>query len=185
MKKRLFLVSFIVLCITALYIVKTYALFETNAESVNELAIGRWSIFINSNLVSYSESVPLDMFIYDNNIHVREGYIAPGNGGSFRIDLSAEGTDVATVCTIDMQNDEILEHENIDVFIENSSIPNLLNSTKSYKVIFGQDDVSKITNINYRLIWTSIDEYDEDDNKLIGLNYNINFDVHCEQYLGE
>ena len=185
MKKRLWLIVLFMICITALFVVKTYALFETNGHGKQDLTIGRWLININSTDVTFSESVGLDIFQYDEDAHVREGYIAPGNGGRFLIDLDATDTDVTMKCTIEMNSSELSNHPNMDVNIQSSTKTNLLNSDKNYMVIINHTDVDRSTQVWYQLDWENNDAYDEEDTKLIGEEIHINFSIHCEQYLGE
>lgn len=185
MKKRLLLIALFMACITMLYIVKSYALFETEGSSTNELTIGKWTILINDEDVTFSETVSLDSFIYDSNAHVRPGYIAPGNGGTFTIDLDASDTDVTMACTVEMDNTELADHPNITVELESATKTNLLNSNTDYMVIINHDDATKNAVLTYSFDWEDISLYDEEDTELIGEEISIIFDVHCEQYLGE
>lgn len=185
MKKRILLAALCVLILTIFYIVKTYALFETNANGESSLTIGKWSIYINRDDVTYSETIDLTQFTYDSNSHVRPGYIAPGNGGEFFVDLNASGTDVSMICTIEMDNSELIDHPNINIEIASTSRTNLLDSNKNFKFIINHDDSIKNAIVTYRLDWNNINEYDEADTELIGGDIKIKLDVHCQQYLGE
>ena len=185
MRKTTLLIVLFMFCITTLFIIKTYALLETNASSKQELTIGKWSIIINNKDITFSEVVGLDIFEYNEDIHVRDGYIAPGNGGRFLVDLNAVDTDVSMKCTIEMDDSELADHPNIEVKIQSYTKTNLLNSDKDYMVIINHADTVRNTQVWYQLDWFNDSTYDEEDTKLIGKDININFDVHCEQYLGE
>ena len=184
MKKKLYITALFLLCITLLSIVKSYALFETEANGNGEMSIGKWTILINDEDATFSESVSLDSFDYDDDVHVREGYIAPGVGGNFTIELDADDTDVSMICTIEMDDEDLNDHPNITVEIDSVTKTNLLNSDKDYKVIINHDDLNKSTLITYSLDWTNALAYDEADTELNGEDININFAVHCNQYLG-
>ena len=185
MKKRLFLIALFMACITMLYVVKSFALFETEGSATSELTIGKWTILINNEDVTFSESVSLNSFVYDSDAHVRPGYIAPGNGGTFTIDLDASDTDVTMACTIEMDDAELEDHPNIWVETENTTKQNLINSDTDYMVIINHNDTVKNTIVTYSLNWENNSLYDEEDTELIDGEINVYFNVHCEQYLGE
>ncbi len=185
MKKRLFLIALFMACITMLYAVKSFALFETEGSATSELTIGKWMILINNEDVTFSESVSLDSFVYDSDAHVRPGYIAPGNGGSFTIDLDASDTDVTMSCTIEMDDEGLEDHPNMSIELESATKTNLINSDTDYMVIINHDDTTKNAIVTYSFDWDDNPLYDEEDTELIGGEINIVFNVHCEQYLGE
>lgn len=185
MKRRIVFIAVFMLCITMIFIVKSYALFETNGEATNELAIGKWTIYINDANVTFSDTINLNYFTYHENDHVRPGYLAPGTGGDFSIILDARDTEVSMICNLEMDDEELDDHPNMWVDIKDASKTNLLDDEKNYQVIINHDDTVKYSHITYELHWTNNDVDDEADTHLIGQNININFDVHCEQYLGE
>lgn len=96
-RRYLYILSILLVCVSVLIVSNTYSVFESNASGESDLPIGKWYIRLNDIDISSGQLINFSMnnFVYSDNDHVRDGYIAPGRSGYFDVVLNPTGTDVA------------------------------------------------------------------------------------------
>lgn len=184
MKKRLIIISLILLLITSLVAVDTYALFETNASASGNLTIGRWNIKINDNDITQTQTISLNDFVYNNSNHTQAGYFAPGNEAYFDVEIDASLTDVSVLYSIDIDDSSLSGHPNIYFNVENLDTEEVINEFPMEGVI-GINDLNREITLRIYLIWDDVSTYDDNDTLLIDGDLEFVITANFKQYLGE
>lgn len=192
MKKKLWLLFIVSLFILCNYVVKTYALFESNMEGELQNEIGHWNIKLNDILMSTSkeQTITINSFTYDESENTKSGYISPGSSGYFDLILDTTDTDVAVEYNISIDLDNI-ENENISLdvsVIGGSKIEN--SSVGVYSGILTLQDIASNPQIVLRVTinWNNVVEYDDTDTELgmqVDSKLTVPIKINVEQYLGE
>lgn len=182
MKKRLIIVSLIILLITSVVLMDTYALFETNANATKELTKGRWIIEINGEDITETETITLDDFVYDNSVHTQDGYFAPGSDVYFDIEIDATDTDVSVIYEIDIDDSALEDHPNITFSVENLDTNEEIDEFPMTDTILLSSNDRTIT-LRVHLTWEDDEDYDEDDTLLIGEELEFTITANFQQYL--
>ncbi len=87
--------AFFVLVVLFMYIVGTYAVFETDVEVPVEMELADWQIMINGTDVSNGEeNFVIDNINWEEDHNVLPGRAAPGLAGYFEIIINPAGTQV-------------------------------------------------------------------------------------------
>lgn len=188
---KLWLLFLIVLSVTAYLINSTYAIFETNATADSSLEIGKWVIKLNNIDISSgtNNSFIVNNFIYTENSHIKNEFIAPGRSGYFDVILDPTGTDTSVRFDITLSPEGGLP-ENIDYSITASGIETVMTGPRTYSGVFDLDNINneEALSIRINITWTDSSEYDSSDTAL-GIiqnnNISIPIDVYVVQYLGE
>ena len=182
-KIRLILVFIIFALITTMVITETFALFETNATSTDELTIGAWKIYVNQNDVNLNETITLNDFTYTARTHTENGYFAPGSSGTFDIIIDASESDVSVAYDLDIDNSELTDHPNITFGIKNMTTnQEILSNTYNGTLLL--NDANRTVTIRITLTWNDQLTYDPNDSELIGESLSFPIELHFIQYTG-
>ena len=184
MKKRLWIIAFIVLLITCISITGTYALFEADASAEQEFDIGRWVIKVNNNDISLAHTITLNDFTYSTSTHTQNGYFAPGRSASFDVVVDASDTDVAVEYSFDIDDSALDDHPNISFNIVNTDTNESISGT-TYSGIIGLNSQNRTVTLSITLVWSNNSQYDENDTDLIGEELEFLINANFKQYLGE
>ena len=184
MKKRLWIIAFIVLLITVVSITGTYALFETEAVAEEEFDIGRWVIKVNNSDISLAHTITLNNFTYSTSTHTEDGYFAPGRSASFNVIIDASDTDVSVEYELDIDDSVLDDHPNISFNIVNTNTNESLNGT-TYSGVIGLNDQNRTISLMITLVWANNAQYDPNDTDLIGDELEFLINANFKQYLGE
>lgn len=184
MKRKIFFISLILLCITLLVISNTYALFETNTGATKDLEIGKWTILVNENDITLSDNIAITDFVLSQSEHTADNYFAPGRTATFDVEIDASESDVSVAYELEFDDSKLEEHPNITVSITNLSTNEVINSN-TYSGIIGLNDQNRVLTLRITLNWANIAQYDEADTSLIGEELNFLITAHFEQYIGE
>ena len=183
MKKRLFLIATVLLLVTTITVLSTYALFETNATAETDLDIGRWEIKLNNTDISLTESITLNNFVYNNGVHTEDGYFAPGSSAYFDVVIDTSDTDVSVAYDLEIDDSQIEDYPNIHFSIQNMATNQTISGTNISGVINLSDQNRTIT-LRISIIWDNLLAYDESDTSLIGEELAFVLNANFEQYTG-
>ncbi len=183
MKKRLIIISLIILLVTSVVLMDTYALFETNANATKELTKGKWIIEINGEDITETETITLDDFVYDNSIHTQDGYFAPGSDVYFDIEVDTSESDVSVIYEIDIDDSALDDHPNISFSVENLNTLEEVDEFPMTDTILLSDNDRTIT-LRIHLTWEDDEDYDQDDTLLIDGELAFTITANFKQYLG-
>jgi plastocyanin domain-containing protein len=183
MNKKLWLIVLIAFLITIISISGTYALFETNGESSNELEIGKWKIYVNDEDISLAQTITLNDFTYSVNSHTEDGYFAPGRSASFDIEIDTSESDVSVMYDFDIDTSALDDHPNISLSITNLNTNQVLSTNNCSGVILLSDQNRTIT-LRMTLNWQNTNVNDPDDTALIGEELEFLITANFKQYLG-
>ena len=192
MKRKLYIFAFFALIITISLIVGTLAVFETNATGDANMDIGKFVVKINgTNIIDGSSKIiRVNNFVYTDNDHVEDGYIAPGREGYFDIVLDVTDSDVAARydITFDLTNDYA---DNINYYVTSLNGSDTVKTGEStYSGVVSLDDITagKTITLRINVSWDNDVEYDEEDTEL-GLQKNNSISIpvviKASQYMGE
>ena len=184
MKKRLIIISLIILLVTSIVLMDTYALFETNASATKVLTTGKWIIEVNGDDITETQSITIDDFTYDNSVHTQDGYFAPGSDAYFDIEIDASESDVSVIYEIDIDDSALDDHPNITFGVENLA---LREDAVSFPIsdIISLNSNNRITTLRVHLTWEDDSDYDDADNLLIDGELEFTITANFKQYLGE
>lgn len=170
--------------ISSIFILNTYALFESNPSSVNYLEIGKWKIYINGNDLDLSQTITLNDFEYVNGEHTEDGYFAPGSSATFDIVIDASESDVSMEYQLDIDDSQIEQYPNINFEIKNMNTNEEITSN-TFSGIIRLNDTNREVTLRVSLDWENNSEYDESDSSLIGEELQFLLNAHFIQYTGE
>jgi len=184
MKKRLIIVSLIILLITSVVLLDTYALFETRANATKELTTGKWVIEVNGEDITESATITLNNFVYNNSSHTQTGYFAPGSDAYFDVEIDTSESDVSVIYEIDIDDSSLIAHPNIYFSVENLDTLEEVDEFPMEGVILLNDNNRSIT-LRIHLNWDDDSDYDDADTLLIDGELEFSITANFKQYLGE
>ena len=182
MKKKIWLVSIVLLLITALVLVDTYGLFETNSLADSELTIGKWKVVLNDVDTTVTQAITLDNFVYSANSHTAPGYFAPGRNAEVEIEIDASLCDVSVDYYFTIDDSQIENYPNIYISIEDMATGNTVVANNYHGVIL-LSDVNRVKTLKLHLNWINNPLYDESDTSMIGKNISFVITADFKQYL--
>lgn len=193
--KVLFLIlTIIVVLVLINKIIKTYALFYSEAEANVIEKIGNWTIKVNNKDISNGivEKFNIEQLQLDVNENVKEGKIAPGLKGKFLIIIDPTDTDVSIRYDVSFDT-SLLKTENIKLDkIEKIDSEDVLTKIEdnTYSGIISLSDINngKKDKIEVTFSWEDIELYNDSDTELGKIKDNqisIPITVTITQYLGE
>lgn len=193
MKRIFYLLTLFGLCLIALIMTKTYALFETNGNAEITENIGKWQIKLNGADISKSitTNFTINNFVYTDDLNVDNDVIAPGRSGYFDITVDPSGTDVAVRYDITIRLNANTYSGNISFNIEDRTNGNAIKTNSdTYSGVISLADIKEEKTITLRvnISWLDEESHDADDTKLgITLNSGLEIPVTVivSQYLGE
>lgn len=209
MKKLLIILFLIMIIITSIQIINTYALYKNELTGDYNTLLGAWLINVNEHDISSGTEVvefdlPSEYIKYKNSSYIVDGKIAPGGEGYFELLLDATKTDVSVRYNITLKSPEgsSIELTKVDNYFKEATDTenaNLVSNTQvntdtSAKKHIGIIPYSKIqekclnlVRINFK--WTNLTSKDKNDTELgsntEGSNYVIPINLELLQYMGE
>ena len=187
----LIVVVFILLTYAVFY--NTLALFETDSSGTINTDIGKWVIKVNNQTITdgQNESININNFVYEQNSHVEQGYIAPGTSAYFDLVIDASDCDVAVLYNLDLNFDETTYADNISFSVETLNGPQVVRTDEYvYSGIVSLNSIinGETTSFRIHITWDDDPTYDEDDTALglvEGNHLVIPMKFNAKQYLGE
>lgn len=190
-KIALYVMTFVLICISAYIFKDTYAIFETDSTGEATFDIGSWVIKLNELDISSGQTVNFSMnnFNYTTNSHVKNGVIAPGRSGYFDVVLDPTGTDVSVRYDITLDiPDEYMD--NIIYYITTDDGNTVRTDENVYSGVLDLESIRNgdIATLRVNIEWINDSNYDEQDTKL-GIVPNNKISIPASitviQYLGE
>ncbi len=193
LKWLLILITIVMFIITIYQIVKTYALFESQADGQVELSIAKWNIELNENDITngLTEEIIINEFSVVEDANVKEGKIAPGMYGMVDLELDPKDTDVSVkyVITLGDIEDQPISLESVQLVSGNSTL--IRTDVDEYTGVMNLQDINNNTGkvkIRISVLWQN-DESKNDIDTQIGTNTGYTLDIPIRvtvtQYLGE
>ena len=187
----LYIMFFSLLIISAFIFKDTYAVFETNTNGASNFDIGRWIIRVNELDISNGQTVnfSMDSFTYTDNIHIRDGYIAPGRSGYFDLVLDPTGTDVSIRYDITLNIPDELS-DNISCYVTTNDGNTVRTADNVYSGILDLNSITSggMATLRVNIEWANNSDYDNLDTQLGIIKNNkisIPASISVIQYLGE
>lgn len=186
----LILIMLIVIC----GIINIYAIFHSELDGNIELEKGIWNIEVNNTDITNEtlKEFTIDTIDMETNEHVKNGKLAPGMKGSFKIGINPKNTNVSVKYEISLNEKQManssIKINSIKEIEQNNEL--IKTGENSYTGIISLDDINKNVknNIKVEIEWVDDRENDKLDEK-IGTVYNskiqIPITVHVSQYFGE
>lgn len=181
---KIVIVALFVLLLTMLFIVQTYALFETNASADSAIDVGKWIILLNGNNVTETKTLTLSDFTYVNGSHTEDGYFAPGSSAYFDLTIDATNSDVSVIYQLDVDDTQLANYPNIYFSVTDLATNEEL-TTNSYSGIIMLNDTNRVKTLRINLVWDNQQEYDEVDTSLIGEELKFTINANFKQYIGD
>ena len=183
-KYRLFLIAFVVFCVTILIITETFALFETNASGTAEMDIGAWKILVNDVDLSLTQTISPNVIAYSSSQHTRAGRFAPGTTATYDIEIDASESDVSVEYEITIDDSTVEDYDNIYFTIKDlSNNQTVVTNTTTGTILLGANN--RVKNLQLGLVWdTSNSSYDQSDSTLIGEELEFTITANFKQYVG-
>ena len=188
MRKILFFVVLVFLCITILEINNSYGLFETNNTITVDSNIAKWQVKVNNSNITDPVSFIVDNYVVESDSMVKEGLIAPGMTAYFDIEIDPNDTDVSvrydlTLNTEELENDRI-QITNVEEINHHTIV---LTDVSTYTGIIPITD-SEVHTIRVYVEWIN-DESNNEIDSLYGLDADseveIPITINFSQYLNE
>lgn len=106
-KKLFFILGSVILGITILISIQTYAKYLTSASGDGNISIARWNISVNNLSIKNNSDISSKIKpIFPGNEHISKDIIAPNAEGYFDLDLNFENVDVSFEYTISVSPNE-------------------------------------------------------------------------------
>ena len=193
--KRILIILILVICLFVAYkIIKTYAIFYSEANATIEQKEAMWTIKVNGTDISsgIEKNFLVNQLEVEQNSHVKNGKIAPGLSGSFYITIDPGNTDVAVRYDVKLDESNMTNEKiKINSVTEVASNNILIQSAEdTYTGIISLADIKagKKNSIKAQIVWTN-DETQNDKDTEVGTRSNPSIDIpvniKVSQYLGE
>lgn len=194
-KKLVQLILLILIMLIVIYgIINIYAIFHSELDGNIELEKGIWNIEVNNTDITNEtlKEFTINTIDMETNEHVKNGKLAPGMKGSFKIGINPKNTNVSVKYEISLNEKQManssIKINSIKEIEQNNEL--IKTGENSYTGIISLDDIKKNVknNIKVEIEWVDDRENDKLDEK-IGTVYNskiqIPITVHVSQYFGE
>lgn len=194
-KKLVLLILLILIMLIVIYgIIHIYAIFHSELDGNIELEKGIWNIEVNNTDITNEtlKEFTIDTIDMETNEHVKNGKLAPGMKGSFKIGINPKNTNVSVKYEISLNEKQManssIKINSIKEIEQNNEL--IKTGENSYTGIISLDNIKKNikNNIKVEIEWVDDRENDKLDEK-IGSVYNskiqIPITVHVSQYFGE
>jgi hypothetical protein len=178
---KVLLISVLLLTILSINLADTYGLFETKAKAETIMSVGKWNVTLNDTDITLKQKVSFDDFVFTGSSHTEEGYLAPGSTGTFDLNIDVSECDTSVEYNLSFDTTKFEEHPNIELKILDEDT----NEEVSDGVLTGViklSDPNKVKNIKIKIIWNDVEEYNENDSKLIGESLDIVINSNFRQY---
>jgi len=188
MRKMLFFVVLLFLCLTILEIGSTFGLFETNNSITVSNDIAKWQVKVNDSNINDSVHFVVDNYVVSSDSNVKEGLIAPGVSAYFDIDIDPNDTSVSIRYDISLDfaslNNDSIQIVSVEELNDNNIV---MTDESTYTGLIPITD-SSIHHIRVYIEWVNNEANNQidstfglDDNVDVNIPVSINF----SQYLGE
>jgi len=188
MRKMLFFVVLLFLCLTILEIGSTFGLFETNNSITVSNDIAKWQVKVNDSNINDSVHFAVDNYVVSSDSNVKEGLIAPGVSAYFDIDIDPNDTSVSIRYDISLDfaslNNDSIQIVSVEELNDNNIV---MTDESTYTGLIPITD-SSIHHIRVYIEWVNNEANNQidstfglDDNVDVNIPVSINF----SQYLGE
>lgn len=193
--KQIIVILALIVTLFAIYkLIKTYAVFYSEADATIEQKQANWIIKVNNTNISsgIEQQFTVNEIEVATNSRVTEGKIAPGGSGSFYITIDPSNTDVAIRYDIQLDKSNLTNDK-----IKIASIQEILNSNSliqsaqdTYTGVISLSDIKagKTNKIKTDIMWEN-DETQNDKDTEVGTKKNPTIDIPIKinviQYLGE
>lgn len=194
-KKLLITLSLISITVLSITILRTYSLYETNANAIASKRLATWEIKVNNtditNLSTINREFNLGSLSWTNQSHVKEGKGAPGSIGTLNISIVPTNTEVSFMYELTIDLSELNNNEfQIQEIREINGESLIRTGQTSYTGIARLSDIEngKNYNIEVKFIWNNSIDNDESDYELGSRsdeNINIPITFHVKQYLND
>lgn len=190
MKKWIFLLFIVVVCLTIYEIRHSFSLFENEKDIVVNSSIGKWEITVNNSDVPKTATFTANNIVVVGDNNVKENYFAPGTHGYFDIVINPNDTDVSIYYEIFCRTDLILNNHIKVTEIENvDNNPLIRVGDLSYADVIPLSDIKNhaTRTIRFHIEWDNNENNNEIDS-LYGNaseDFEIPIEITFRQYLGE
>ena len=193
LKILLIIVTVIMFVLTIYQIIKTYALFQNEANAELEIPIAKWNIELNETDITngLTEEIIINDFEVVKDVNVKEGKIAPGMYGMVDLTLDPKDTDVSVKYNITLADigDQPISLVSVELIDGNSTL--IRTAEDMYTGVMNlsniKNDTAEVT-VRISVLWEN-DESKNDIDTEIGMNKGHTLDipitVQVVQYLGE
>lgn len=188
MKKVFIIIGCIFLGLTIFECASSFAVFETNLDTENDLDIANFHIFVNDYDLGVNNTFYIDDITYTNNEGVSEGKFAPGVTGEFILEIDPKDTEVSVLYELNIQMDERYPQIKLDS-VEGIDGTILTKKDNIYSNIITLDDITngKTNKIKVVFSWEDNEENNESDSTL-GFDgtgvMEIPINIKFNQYMG-
>ena len=188
MRKMLFFVVLLFLCLTILEIGSTFGLFETNNSITVSNDIAKWQVKVNDSNINDSVHFVVDNYVVSSDSNVKEGLIAPGVSAYFDIDIDPNDTSVSIRYDISLDfaslNNDSIQIVSVEELNDNNIV---MTDESTYTGLIPITD-SSIHHIRVYIEWVNNEENNQVDS-LFGLDNDTSVTIRViikfSQYLGE
>lgn len=193
--KQILIICFLFMSIFIIYkVIKTYAVFHSEATGTASKELASWLITINGEDVSsgIEESFVVNQINISSNNNVKPGNIAPGLIGNFDITIDTNDTDVSIRYDIQIDASSLtnnqIEITSVEEILENNTL--IRTGENTYTGIMSLEDIraGDTNTIRTSVAWNN-DETNNEVDTNIGSNSNpkisIPILVDITQYTGE
>lgn len=187
----------IIICIILLIVYKIihiYAVFQSDVSGDARFTNGAWHILVNETEISTAQekSFTIDQINLENSQNVKEGKLAPGTTGNFKIAIDPQNTNVSIRYDISL-NSQGLTNKNIKIrnITKENSDEGLINTGDGiYTGIITLEEIrnNKIDNIKVEIEWLNSEDNNNEDTELGSIydsTFSIPITIKFTQYLGE
>lgn len=193
LKKVLIILTLLMFIFTIYKISVTYALLQSETESLLYQELGKWNIKLNETDITngLSQEIVIDNFLINENSNVMSGKIAPGVSGSLELTLDPVDTDVAI--RYDISFDSIEEKQVVLSSIEKiEGVGDLVRTGENtYSGIMKLSTINNKTaksTIRITVLWENNEDNNASDTVIgtsKGYDLRIPITLNVNQYLGE
>lgn len=157
-KKILFFICIIVICITLVLIVNTYAKYLSSANSSSSINVARWNIKVNNkSIIDSSDITDVIEPVFPGNDYIAANIIAPTAEGYFDLNFDFSNVDVSFNYIISAnvnENSDVKDFIVTGYSIDNGELVNLNdNSTNVFSEDIFQKDNIQNRKIRIYIMW--------------------------------
>lgn len=192
-KRLLIILALVMIIVVAYELIRTYAIFYSEANGTVSVAGAIWSIHLNNTDISSGTETNFTV----NNIelttseHILEGKIAPSINGIFYIEIDPGNTNVSVRYDITLDKSNISNGIAIDSITEvNENYALIQTAEDTYTGIISLSKIQQATKhkVAVSIEWSNNEENNASDTAIgivANTNLNLPITVNTSQYLGD
>lgn len=162
LKKTIFFISILIICLTLILIAQTYAKYLTSTSGTASIPVAKWNIVLNNQSIKNNSDISSSIApVFPGNENIASGIIAPTSTGYFDLSLDFSNVDVSCSYSINSTVDDSSLIKDLVITgysIDDGPVVNLDDYNQTIENTILYTDTERTKNIRVFIMWNDDSE---------------------------